>query len=349
MPAAVVAIVAVASSVAAAVVAVAATIAAALAGIAAAVGSVISAIGSVIFSTIGKLVTGVYGIVRAISAGVAAPVIEAVANIADTIGPLVTNLAQGLAQAIQGITLPIYKTIKVIKNIGLDFTAKLYTVIDGPATMILTPIKAGLEVIYSAVQAVANMVTTAFHPSARFTELQKAHPEMWELAEHNPTLFIQDLQSAAIISSTEASLLVLPDVINIIKQASTVKLLVDLIKGQGDMTKLIGQVAEGKSVETAIAIAQLSKGIITSTVGVMDYVDSNVNILRAGIDNFDERLKTSLADEIAITKAELLAAVTPKMMTLGTNQQKVLSGIARISRHIEDESWFAAMLIRLLR
>jgi len=81
----------------------------------------------------------------------------------------------------------------------------------------------------------------------------------------------------------------------------------------------------------------------------MDKIDTEYELLGATIDTFDERIEASINERMELTKAEVLSVVTPRMTTLGRNQQMVIKGIARISRHIEDESWFVAMFLRMLR
>jgi hypothetical protein len=80
----------------------------------------------------------------------------------------------------------------------------------------------------------------------------------------------------------------------------------------------------------------------------MDKIDQEYNLMGATVDSFDERLNSSLSMLADQAKAELMAVVTPKLDTLGKDQQLALQGVARISRHIEDEGWFAAMLIKVL-
>ena len=60
-------------------------------------------------------------------------------------------------------------------------------------------------------------------------------------------------------------------------------------------------------------------------------------------------MRTTLGEEIALAKAIVMGRVTPTLTTLGSTQLNVIRAVARVSRHIEDEPWFTAMLIRVLR
>lgn len=134
-----------------------------------------------------------------------------------------------------------------------------------------------------------------------------------------------------------------------ISDIASLKIIDEMLKETTDVSKLIEPIANGKSVETAQAIATLSRGIVTTTVATMDKVDVEFKMLGATIDTFDERIMTSVAERVAVSKAEVLAKVTPRLDQLGRYQAKVISGIARLTRHIEDDAWFTFMLIKALR
>lgn len=327
MPQAVIAIasviVAVGSAVAAVVAPVVAAIGAALAPAVAAIGSVIGAI----TSAIGAAVAPIFSTVGGIANWVVTSVGQTVGGLVDTVGNAVKPLLEGIGDAIGTITRGITEA----------------------ARPILEPIKSGLEAVHAKLKAVDQWVKSAFHPSARLTELKAAHPEVWAASDASDIVFRDLLVSRGLISSTEGALILLPDVIETITMVSTVKVLADLVKGQASVADLLGAISEGKGFETAQAIAELSKSIVSTTVGIMDRVDTEIGILRAGVDSFDERLKTSLTEYAHQTKAEVLAMVTPKLDILGGHQVMVTKNIARLSRHIEDESWFMFMLVKALR
>lgn len=327
MPAAVVAIGSVIGGVASAVASVvgpiAATIASALGPAVAAIGSVIGAITSTIGSALAPVLQTVGGLANWVVTSVGQTVGSLVQTIATTTKPFITKLSEAIGNLVTGIT----ETTRPI----------------------LEPIKDGLQIVYDKVQTVNQWVTSAFHPSARLDELQRAYPEIWSEWAGDKDLFLNSLASRNIISSTEAVLLRLPDAIETINQIATLKVLSDLVRGQASIGELLGKISEGKGFETAQAIALLIKNIASTTVGIMDRVDTEVGVLRASIETFDERVNSSLTEMTEQTKASILADVTPKMVILGGQQIQLSQQIAKVSRHIEDEAWFAAMLLRLLR
>jgi len=327
MPAAVVAIAAVVTSVAGSVVAAIAPIAAAIAS---AIAPAVAAIGSVIGAITGALSAAV------------APIMSTAGGVANWVVTSVGQTAGSLVKTISDTATPLLRGVT-------DAIGKLAAGIDKATAPILEPIKGGLEIVKTKVEAVNRWVTTAFHPSARMTELKLAHPELWEAAEHVDSSFIALLESDMIVTSTEASLLALPDVIETISMVSTVKVLADLVKGQAGISELLGAISQGEAFKTAQAIALLTQNIATTTTGIMDKVDTDVGVLRASIDAFDERLKRSLQECAQQTRAEILNVVTPKQQVLGEHQLALERQIARLARHIEDEVWFGAMLLKILR
>jgi len=326
MPAAVAAIGAVVASVGSAVASVVAPI---VATIAAAVGPAVAAIGSVIGSitaSIGSALAPIISTVGGIGEWVLTSIGQTVGGLVKTVGDTVTPFIDKLGEAIGTLTSGITKATEPI----------------------LAPIKSGLEIIFEKVKAVEQWVTSAFHPSARLDQLRAAHPEVWAASDGSTIVFRDLLAARGIISSTEAALLGMPDVIQTVNQVATLKIFADLVKGQASVSDLLGKIADGKSFETAVAIAELSKSIVSTTVNLMDRVDTEIGILRAGIETFDERLETSVRDAIELQKAQILELVTPKVTLLGEHSLMVNRKIAQLARHVEDETWFAFMLVRLL-
>ena len=326
MPAAVIAIATVVAGVGSAV---AAAVGPVVAAIAAAVGPAVAAIGSVI------------GAITSAIGGALAPIVSTVGGIAEWVVTSIGQTVSGLVKTVGNAVKPFTEGLK-------EAIGKLAAGIDKATAPILDPIKGALEVVKAKVDAVADWVTTAFHPSAELAELRATHPEIWDLAQYRNDTFIFHLEEMGHISSTKAALLALPDVIQTITMVSTLKVLADLVKGQASISDLLGKIADGKGFETAQAIAMLSQSIAVTTVGIMDRVDTEIEILRAGIETFDERLEASVREAIELQKAQVLAMVTPKMTILGEHSLMLNRKIARLSRHIEDEHWFGLMLIRVL-
>jgi len=371
MPAIGAAIAGIAGAIAGVASAIGAALAAAIGSIAGAIGATIGGIAGAIGSTLGSVASGIISVVSALGKGVTAPLFESAAAIASLVAKTAMSLGAGLVEAIGSISVPVTKTVTVtgksladaVMRVGKplvevveqgrhvigEIYAYVLKVIDPVATAVLTPIKIGLEVVYGAVQQVGKWVTYAFHPTARINELAAENPGLWEACAKDSGAFVNALEAGAQISTTEAFLLRLPDVLQTLEQVSTLKVLYDLTQGHASIGDSLSRVTGENIAPLFEAIVELSKGIITTSVAIMDKVDSEVEILRAGVDSLDERIRTSFKEMVAKTKAEVLAAVTPKMETLGRHQALVASGVARLSRHIEDEAWFGAMLVRMLR
>jgi len=251
-------------------------------------------------------------VVSTVAATVAAVVVPIVATVAAVIGPIVATIGSVLS----AVTTAISSTV-----------TGLWTGIKTAVGPLVNALKAGIETIAGAIDAATAPILTPIKDGLSLVHAKLKAIDAWVAAEMK----------------------VVHDVIQIASAAAMVKLLVDLVKGQASISEVIGKVAEGKSFETAVAIAQLSKSIVTLGVGITDTIDTHWKLIETSINTWDEQFKRELSEAIALEKAELLAIVTPKMTTLGRNQQMVIKGIARISRHLEDEHWFAVMFLRMLR
>lgn len=313
---------AVGSAVATVVTPIASAISAAVAPAVAAIGSVVGAIAGALGTVAAPIFSTVSGIASWVTTAIGQTVGGLVKTLGDAVGPFVDKLGEAISTLTKGITKA--------------------------AEPILSPIRDSLQFLLEKVQAVGDWVSTAFHPSAELEALKTAHPEVWAASDGSNIVFRDLLVSRGLISSTKGALILLPDALETISQVATLKVLADLVQGQASVSDLLNKVAQGKGFETAAAIAQLSKSIVSTSVGIMDRVDTEVGLLRAGIDTFDERLETSLKDYARQTEAEVLALVTPKLDILGDKQSIVIRELARVSRHIDDEAWFAFMLLRAL-
>jgi len=257
-------------------------------------------------------VGAIASVVGAVVGTVTAVVVPIVTTVAATIGPIVASVGS----LISGVTTAISSTV-----------SGLWTGIKTAVTPLVEALKAGIKTIAGAIDKATAPILNPIKDGLALVHAKLKAIDAWMAAE----------------------LTIVHDVIQIASAAATVKLLVDLVKGQASISEVIDKVAEGKSFETAVAIAELSKSIVTLGVGMVDTIDTHWELIETTIDTWDEQFKRELAAAIKLQKAELLAVVTPKMTTLGRNQQMVIKGIARISRHIEDESWFVAMFLRMLR
>jgi len=293
---------------------------------------------------IGQTAMAVYNIATLIASTVG----KAVAGIVNTIGPIVgaignnlAGIAEGLGKLIGGVT----------GLIGGDLLKGL-TDIAGNIGETVKSLSAGLT---KAIEGITLPVTKTVETTTRY-----CHRFITSIVE------VIDEPATAILSPIKATLVGVKNVVDAIKapidallapvvairetirSIYDLKILADIITGHGRIAQLVGPIAEGKSVETAQAIIELSRSIAETTITTMDKVNTESRLMAASIDAFDERIKTSVKEMMELTKAEVLAMTTPKLTTLGAHQTKVISVVAKLSRHIEDEAWFAAMLFRSL-
>jgi phage-related protein len=227
----------------------------------------------------------------------------------------------------------------------------------GPIVASVTSIVAGIAgTISAAVGALATQVTNAVGPLV--TSLKAGIAKIVSAITTATAPILQPLADALGLISAKlkavdawlvAELAIVHDAIQVASAAATVKLLVDLVKGTAGISDVIGKVAEGKGFETAVAIARLTKSIATLGVGVVDRIDEHWNIIEAEIKTWPETFGRELDMQIEQEKAEILSLMTPKIVEVGRYQERVTREVAALWRHIEDESWFAYMLVRALR
>lgn len=257
--------------------------------------------------------------------------VVAVATVVASAAAAVAAVVVPIATAIAAIVTPVVAAIgSVLSSIGAAVSGAvqgLWTGIKTAVTPLVEALKAGIKTITGAIDTATSPILTPIKDALSVINAKLQAVDAWVAAEMK----------------------VVHDVIQITSAAAVVKLLVDLVKGQASISEVIGKVAEGKSFETAVAIAQLSKSIVTLGVGIVDTIDTHWEMIEATYNTWDESFKKELAAAIDIQKAELLALVTPKLDTLGEYGLKVNSEVARLWRHIEDEAWFGAMLMRVLR
>lgn len=321
-----------------------AIVGAVIASVATVVSSVVAPIVASLSAAIGPALAAIGSVIGAITSAIG----TAIAPVLSTVGGIAEWVVTSIGQTVSGLVETVSNAVKPFVTGLKEAIGKIAAGIDKATAPILNPIKGALEIVKVKVDAVLDWVTTAFHPSAELAELRAAHPEIWDLAQYRNDTFIFHLEEMGIITHTKAALLALPDVIETITMVSTLKVLADLIKGQASISDLLGKIADGKGFETAQAIAELSKSIVSTTVNIMDRVDTEIGILRAGIDTFDERLERTVREAIELQKAQVLALVTPKITILGRHSLMLNRKIAQVARHIEDEHWFALMFVRVL-
>jgi len=291
--------------------------------------------------------------------GAAAAVASAVAGIASLIGGAVA----GLTSAVAGIAGSVVGTIgsvvggvtSFLGDVGKFLTGSLNFDLAGIAKSIAdtaSGIASGLTTAIKAVTVPATKIITVVKKEfiGRWVEIQQtidnvAYPILNPIKE---TLETVKTVVDAVKEPVDAIMEPVKLMRETISDISSLKIIGDVLDGTAKVSDLLGPVAEGQTVETAAAIAELTKAIATTTVSTIDKVDVEFKMLGATIDTFDERIKTSVAEKVAVSKAEILAKVTPRLDVLGSHQAKVISGIARLTRPIEDETSFMFMLLRAL-
>lgn len=254
--------------------------------------------------------------IGALIGGVAGAVVAVVGPIAAAVAAAVGPIVAGIGSAISAITASVSSAV-----------AGLWTQITTAVGPLVTSLKSSIVSINAAIDAATSPILTPIMDAMSLVHTKLEAVDAWMVEE----------------------LTVVHDALEIANAASTVKLLVDLVKGNAAVTEVIGKVAEGEAFETAVAIAELSKSIVTLGTGMVDRIDEHWKLTKATITTWDEQFKINLAEAVELQKTELLAVVTPKMDVLGEHQLMVTRDIARIYRHMEDVPWFAAMLVRALR
>lgn len=256
--------------------------------------------------------------------------VVAVASVIVSVAATVAAVVVTIAATVAAIVAPIVATIGSILS-------TITTTISGTVTALWAGIKTALGPLVNALKAGIETITAGIDAATApiLTPIKDA------LSLINDKLIAVD-------AWVKTELAIVHDVIQIVNAAATVKLLVDLVKGNASIAEVIDKVAEGKSFETAVAIARLSKSIVTLGVGLVDTIDTHWQLIEATYETWDEQFKMELAAAIAIQKAELLAVMTPKLDVLGSHQLTVNREVARLWRHIEDETWFMVMLLRAL-
>lgn len=294
------------------------------------------------------IVTSVAAVVAPVVAGIASVIAVAVAGTVAAVASMVGGLVAGIGGLIQGIGVIVgginQAIIKPIADTLIAVAGNITTVvkdISGGLSYVIGGIKRTIEptviMVYDGVKWVTQTISAGVDAVAL--------PILTPIKE---TLELVKGTVDAIKAPVDAIIEPMRALRETIESITSLKILGDLLKGTGRISDLLGPVSEGQSVATATAIAELTKTIAGSTVGMIDKVDQQFTLLGATVDTFDKRLSANIDMQLEQNKAEILAVVTPRMTTFGDNQQKLLRGIARISRHLEDEQWFAVMLLRAL-
>lgn len=254
--------------------------------------------------------------IGAVIASVASAVAAVIAPIAAAISAALAPIVASVTSIVAGVTSAIGSTIGTL-------AAQIKTAV----TPLVTSLKAGIAKLTAAIDAATAPILTPIKDALALVNAKLEAVDVWLTAE----------------------LAVVHDAIEVASAAGTVKLLVDLVKGTASISDVIGKVAEGKNFETAVAIAQLTKSIVTLGVGVVDRIDEHWQLIEAEVTTWPEMFKSELSLAIEQEKAGILSIMTPKVTEIGRYQERLNRDVARLWRHIEDESWFMYMLIKAWR
>lgn len=250
-----------------------------------------------------------------------------IGGVVGAVGAVVAPIAAAVAATVAPIVAGIGSVLATVTTSVSTAVAGLWTQLSTAVGPLVESLKAGIVSINAAIETATAPILMPIKDALSVVNAKLEAVDLWV--------------------STELTMV--HDAIEIASAASTVKLLVDMVKGNASIANVIGEVADGKSFETAVAIAELSKSIVTLGVGMTDLIDDHWGLIEAEITTWDEQFKKNLTEAVELEKVELLGIVTPKLAVLGDHQLKVNRDIAKLSRHIEDEAWFAAMLLRTLR
>jgi len=302
-----------------------------------AVGAVLS-----VGAAIGGAVVGAAAAIGSVVAGLAGAIGGAVVGIASAIGSVVGSAAGGIISTIGGVASTLLSGVGGLASGAVDAVVNLA----GSLTTMIGNLSSGLTdainritlPITKTIKSTFGVLRTVIDPVATAI-----------MTPIKDTLVIIKGAVDMVMSPVEAILKPVIAARELINSVSTLKVLYDVIEGQAEISELIGAVADGEAGKTAEAIAVLYRDITGTTISMIDKVDSETKMLWASIDSFDERIKTSVDEKMALMKADVMSAVTPRLDTLGVGQEAITRGMARISRHIDDEPWFAWMLLRALR
>ncbi len=270
-------------------------------------------------------------------------------DILGPIGGIVTVLTGGLGGLLGGIGGLVGGITGGIAGPLGGLVAGVSGLISGVTTVLLTPLAGVVTGIAGEIQTLvggisANLTTAIANLKGNIT--QQLSPILTPIKEAlEPILETVKAIKAPIDEMLEP----IAEIREVVSDLADLKILSDLITGTGSVTANLGAIADGKGEETAAAIAELVKSIATLGTGMIDKVNTEIELTKATFEGFEKTFKRSLRRETEQLRVGVLAAVTPELGRIGFEQQRVIRSIAKLNRHIEDVPWFAAMFVRMLR
>jgi len=302
------------------------------------------------------------------------PAVAAIAYIVTTVAAVAAAVAVAV---VSFIATAAYGIIEATVSLGMaiggaiaDTAAKVVSVVFSVASTLLTAtvdaLAAAGQVIANVAKAVTGTITAMSKSLTTVIEnikakivtyyelsLGKLMKPMFEgadkiLAPIKDTLTSIKGAVDAVKAPIEAIMEPLKAARELLNAVSSLKILGDLLKGQASVADALSAIAGDQVSSNAAAILTLYRDITNTTIDIVDKVDVETKLLWTSIDQFDERIKTSVNEGVELAKAGVMNIVTPRLDTIGTAQAKAAGEIAMLNRHLEDVPWFAWMLLRLL-
>jgi hypothetical protein len=284
------------------------------------------------------LMAGAIAAVVSVVASVGSAVVSVVATVASVIGSVlgpvfstIGSLVSGLGSIISSTIVPILQTIGTIANFVIEGIGATLQGIVSAAKATLGPV---IEGINGAITTILEAITAPLEPILK------------PLAD---ALGVINAELKAIDSAVTAALGPVREAIDLIGTVASLKIIYDMLTGQANVFEAIEVIAKKGKLGMMQAIAELSSQIVTTSVGIMDKYDTEINLLAASIDTFDEKLAESGRNLMDAFNAEVAATITPKFESVGRTSEWLNRKIAALYRRVEDKPWFEAMLLKILR
>lgn len=278
------------------------------------IGIVVGVIGAV-----GGAVSGVVGIISGAIGTAVGAVGGAVGGIIGTIGSALSGVMSAIGSVLAGITT--------------DIGGALSGVLEGVTGPIFESVGSVSKGLGEAISDIAGFINNTTAPI---------------LNPINDALKMVESHLDAIDKWFVEQLAPIDTLLETVDKIASLKILYDLTTGHAGIMDLLNRVSMGGPYATAAAIAETMKSITTLGVNIVDRLDTQWKLVEANFTTFEDRFKTNFDNLIDLQKTELLGVFTPQINQLGTYQQKVNRDVAKVYRHIEDEAWFAAMLLKVL-
>jgi len=305
---------------------VASSIGAVILNMAEAIGTAMSLVATTIGSTLGNLVSSVFSSVKDLASFIGKTIGGAVGFIGDTVGGIAGDVLDSLGEFVSDVWEGFSEVVTdVAENLDETITG-LGEKIEEFAKDLNKEIEFAFGKTMEAPNSIMHKILTPINKSLKTVKT------------------VVD----AINEPIEAITAPIKSARELIQKISSFKIVEEILKGEKDVLDFLYAWADDETNRAITEFAELYRDITGSTVAIIDRIDIETDMLWTTIDTFEETLKSSAAEFEKRLEAELKGVITPKLDTLGTTQQKVIRDISRLSRHLEDQTWFMAMLIKAL-